>query len=67
MIPTVGKNSKPNAVIILGAAGGAAIGLLVANWSAMRAVVYAVIWLIAAGILLYRQRRETAEKTAERE
>lgn len=67
MIRTVGKNSKPNAVMILGVAGGVAIGLLAANWSAMRALVYAVIWLVAAGILLYRQRREAAEKTAERE
>ncbi|MFE3541681.1 hypothetical protein ACFXK0_01775 [Nocardia sp. NPDC059177] len=43
-----------NPVLILWVAGGVAVGLLVANWSPVRAVIYAVVWLVAAGILFAR-------------
>ncbi len=54
--------------MILGVAGGVAIGLLVANWSPVRAVIYAVIWLVAAGVLLARgqlRRKATPESADE--
>ncbi|MFB7875736.1 MULTISPECIES: hypothetical protein [unclassified Nocardia] len=58
--------SSGNPVMILGVAGGVAVGLLVANWSPVRAVIYAVIWLVAAGVLLVRGqlRRRSAEEPA---
>ncbi len=37
--------------------GGVALVMLMVNWSPLRAVAYAVIWAIAAGILLLRDRR----------
>ncbi len=52
--------------MILGVAGGVAVGLLVANWSPVRAVIYAVIWLVAAGVLMVRGqlRRKAPEEPA---
>ncbi|MBW0274023.1 hypothetical protein ATM97_32420 [Nocardia sp. MH4] len=45
---------------ILGLLGGVAVILLLTNWSAMRAVAYAVIWSLAAVVLVVRERRRPA-------
>ncbi|MFC6010391.1 hypothetical protein [Nocardia lasii] len=37
--------------------GGVAIVMLMVNWSLMRAVAFAVIWVVAAGVLVLRDRR----------
>ncbi|WP_278263497.1 hypothetical protein [Nocardia sp. AG03] len=59
-------SSTGNPIMILGVAGGVAVGLLVANWSPVRAVIYAVIWLVAAGVLMVRGqlRRKAPEEPA---
>ncbi|MET9211333.1 MULTISPECIES: hypothetical protein [unclassified Nocardia] len=46
---------------ILGLLGGVAVILLLTNWSPMRAVAYAVIWSVAAVVLVVRDRRRPAE------
>ncbi|MFD3508671.1 hypothetical protein [Nocardia sp. NPDC058666] len=44
--------------------GGVAIVMLLVNWSLMRAVAFAVIWAIAAAVLVLRDRRRgTPEPT----
>ena len=45
---------------ILGLLGGVAVILLLTNWSPMRAVAYAVIWSLAAVVLVVRERRRPA-------
>lgn len=37
--------------------GGVALVMLMVNWSLMRAVAFAVIWAVAAGVLVLRDRR----------
>ncbi|APE35171.1 hypothetical protein BOX37_15810 [Nocardia mangyaensis] len=49
---------------LLGLFGGVAIIMLLANWSLMRAVAFAVIWSIAAVVLLVRDRRRAAQSPA---
>ncbi|TCJ96725.1 hypothetical protein [Nocardia alba] len=44
--------------------GGVALVMLMVNWSPMRAVAFAVIWTVAAGVLVLRDRRRGAEETA---
>ncbi|MGX1874643.1 hypothetical protein ACWIHP_08380 [Nocardia fluminea] len=41
--------------------GGVALVMLMVNWSLMRAVAFAVIWAVAAGVLILRDRRHGAE------
>ncbi|MEV0852229.1 hypothetical protein ACGFQG_17130 [Nocardia fluminea] len=41
--------------------GGVAVVMLMVNWSLVRAVAFAVIWAIAAGVLVVRDRRRGAE------
>ncbi|MFI1235466.1 hypothetical protein [Nocardia salmonicida] len=41
--------------------GGVALVMLMVNWSLMRAVAFAVIWAVAAGVLVLRDRRRGAE------
>ncbi|MFD4351063.1 hypothetical protein ACFWPX_00785 [Nocardia sp. NPDC058518] len=41
--------------------GGVALVMLMVNWSLMRAVAFAVIWAIAAGVLVLRDRRRGTE------
>ncbi|MEV6220929.1 hypothetical protein AB0M13_04685 [Nocardia fluminea] len=41
--------------------GGVAVVMLMVNWSLMRAVAFAVIWAIAAGVLVVRDQRRGAE------
>ncbi|MFE9785788.1 hypothetical protein ACFYO7_10450 [Nocardia salmonicida] len=41
--------------------GGVALVMLMVNWSLMRAVAFAVIWAVAAGVLVLRERRGGAE------
>ncbi|MGS2811206.1 hypothetical protein [Nocardia sp. MW-W600-9] len=48
---------------ILGLLGGVAVVLLLTNWSPMRAVAYAVIWSLAAVVLVVRDRRRPAEQS----
>ncbi|MEU4317221.1 hypothetical protein AB0F85_02380 [Nocardia fluminea] len=40
--------------------GGVALVMLMVNWSLMRAVAFAVIWAVAAGVLILRDRRRGA-------
>ncbi|MGF0316238.1 hypothetical protein [Nocardia fluminea] len=40
--------------------GGVAVVMLMVNWSLMRAVAFAVIWAVAAGVLILRDRRRGA-------
>ncbi|MFF2083513.1 hypothetical protein ACFVVM_07035 [Nocardia sp. NPDC058176] len=49
---------------LLGLFAGVAIIMLLANWSPMRAVAFAVIWSIAAAVLLLRDRRRAADSPA---
>lgn len=49
---------------LLGLFGGVAILLLITNWSAMRAVAFAVVWVVAAAVLLVRDRRRPVEAPA---
>ncbi|MGW6702029.1 hypothetical protein [Nocardia sp. NPDC055049] len=44
--------------------GGVALVMLMVNWSLMRAVAFAVIWAVAAGVLVLRDRRRGAEDIA---
>ncbi|MFD9548729.1 hypothetical protein ACFWBG_15170 [Nocardia salmonicida] len=44
--------------------GGVALVMLMVNWSLMRAVAFAVIWAVAAGVLVLRDRRRGAEETS---
>ncbi|MFC9873240.1 hypothetical protein [Nocardia salmonicida] len=44
--------------------GGVALVMLMVNWSLMRAVAFAVIWAVAAGVLVLRDRRRGAEDTS---
>ncbi|MFD6107557.1 hypothetical protein ACFWFQ_33400 [Nocardia salmonicida] len=44
--------------------GGVALVMLMVNWSLMRAVAFAVIWVVAAGVLVLRDRRRGAEETS---
>ncbi|MFC8381052.1 hypothetical protein [Nocardia sp. NPDC057272] len=44
--------------------GGVALVMLMVNWSLMRAVAFAVIWAVAAGVLVLRDRRRGVEATA---
>ncbi|WP_410873138.1 hypothetical protein [Nocardia sp. A7] len=37
--------------------GGVALVMLIVNWSLMRAVAFAVIWTVAASVLVLRDRR----------
>lgn len=53
-------NGQPSTTRILGLLGGVAIILLLTNWSPMRAVAYAVIWSVAAVVLVLRDRRRSA-------
>ncbi|KQY32531.1 hypothetical protein ASD42_19455 [Nocardia sp. Root136] len=41
--------------------GGVALVMLMVNWSLIRAVAFAVIWAVAAGVLVLRDRRRGAE------
>ena len=41
--------------------GGVALVMLMVNWSLMRAVAFVVIWAVAAGVLVLRDRRRGAE------
>ncbi|WP_069162970.1 hypothetical protein [Nocardia altamirensis] len=43
-----------NTMLVLGVLAAVAIGLLAANWSSTRAVVYAVVWSFAALFLIAR-------------
>ncbi|WP_189028929.1 hypothetical protein [Nocardia rhizosphaerihabitans] len=52
---------QANTPRLLGLLGGVAVLLLITNWSPMRAVAYAVIWSIAAVVLVVRDRRRSAE------
>ncbi|MFD3592479.1 hypothetical protein ACFWU5_07095 [Nocardia sp. NPDC058640] len=45
--------------------GGVAIVMLLVNWSLMRAVAFAVIWAIAAAVLVLRDRRRGAPEPTE--
>ncbi|NNH75422.1 hypothetical protein HLB23_37190 [Nocardia uniformis] len=56
----MGKYS--NSLLPLGVLAGVAIGLLLANWSPMRAVIYAVLWCVAAVVLLVRDYRRDASE-----
>ncbi len=49
---------------LLGLFGGVAVLLLITNWSPMRAVAFAVIWVVAAAVLLVRDRRRPVEAPA---
>ncbi|MFG1771983.1 hypothetical protein ACGFIX_20600 [Nocardia salmonicida] len=44
--------------------GGVALVMLMVNWSLMRAVAFAVIWSVAAGVLVFRDRRRGAEESS---
>ncbi|MFC9472247.1 hypothetical protein ACFTS5_08640 [Nocardia sp. NPDC056952] len=44
--------------------GGVALVMLMVNWSLMRAVAFAVIWAVAAGVLVLRDRRRGVEATS---
>ncbi|MFC9659862.1 hypothetical protein ACFVJ5_06455 [Nocardia sp. NPDC127606] len=44
--------------------GGVALVMLMVNWSLMRAVAFAVIWAVAAGVLVLRDRRRGPEDTS---
>ncbi|MEV0334381.1 hypothetical protein [Nocardia sp. NPDC050717] len=46
---------------LLGLFGGVAVLLLMTNWSPMRAVAFAIIWAVAAAVLLVRDRRRPVE------
>ncbi|MFE1591311.1 hypothetical protein [Nocardia sp. NPDC058705] len=37
--------------------GGVAIVMLMVNWSLLRAIAFAAIWAVAAGVLVLRDRR----------
>ncbi|MFB8277069.1 hypothetical protein [Nocardia colli] len=52
------------AALPLGVMAGVAVGLLAANWSPMRAVIYGVVWVIAAAVLLVRESRRPPEPDA---
>jgi hypothetical protein len=41
--------------------GGVALVMLMVDWSLMRAVAFAVIWAVAAGVLVLRDRRRGTE------
>ncbi|MFI6223109.1 hypothetical protein ACIBEH_21320 [Nocardia salmonicida] len=40
--------------------GGVALVMLMMNWSLMRAIAFAVIWAVAAAVLVLRDRRRGA-------
>lgn len=44
--------------------GGVALVMLLVNWSLMRAAAFAVIWAVAAGVLVLRDRRAGAGRSA---
>ncbi|MFD3745618.1 hypothetical protein [Nocardia sp. NPDC058633] len=44
--------------------GGVAVVMLMVDWSPMRAVAFAVIWVVAAGVLIVRDRRRATVDTA---
>lgn len=46
---------------LLGLLAAVAVIMLVTNWSAQRAVAFAVIWTFAAVVLLVRDRRREAD------
>lgn len=48
---------QTNTARLLTLFGGVALVMLMVNWSLVRAVAFAVIWAVAAGILLLRDRR----------
>ncbi|MGY0499150.1 hypothetical protein ACWZHB_11700 [Nocardia sp. FBN12] len=44
--------------------GGVALVMLMVNWSLLRAVAFAVIWAVAAGVLVLRDRRNGTGRAA---
>ncbi|MEV6061163.1 hypothetical protein [Nocardia asteroides] len=57
-------NGQTSTTRVLGILGGVAIILLLTNWSPMRAIAYAVIWSVAAVVLVLRERRRSADIVA---